>query len=106
MSIEFVTGPDDERLTNYRNVPDAELLRHRGLFVAEGRLVVRRLLAGSRFAARSVLVTDTAYQALEDLLGDAGVPVYRAPQAMLNEITGFNIHRGCLAIRERGPEPY
>jgi tRNA G18 (ribose-2'-O)-methylase SpoU len=73
------------------------------LFVAEGRLVVRRLLEASRFGARSVLVTDSAYRALDDVLRDADVPVYCVPQALLNEIAGFNIHRGCLAIGERGP---
>jgi tRNA G18 (ribose-2'-O)-methylase SpoU len=103
VSVEYISEPHDARLADYQNIPDAELLRDRGLFVAEGRLVVRRLLAGSRFATRSVLVTDTAYRALEDLLGDVGVPVYRVTQALLNEITGFNIHRGCLAIGERGP---
>src|SRR5690349_280211 len=102
MSIEAISNPDDERLADYRNIPDAELLRGRGLFVAEGRLVVRRLLTGSRFETRSVLVTDSAYHALEDLLSDASVPVYRMPQALLNEVTGFNIHRGCLAIGARG----
>ena len=37
------------RLADYRGVPDPELARARGVFVAEGRLVVRRLLgvAGS-----------------------------------------------------------
>jgi tRNA G18 (ribose-2'-O)-methylase SpoU len=103
VAIEFITDPDDERVAEYRNVPDAALLRDGGLFVAEGRLVVRRLLAGSRFATRSVLVTDAAYVALEELLADARVPVYRVPQPLLHGITGFNIHRGCLAIGERGP---
>jgi tRNA G18 (ribose-2'-O)-methylase SpoU len=102
MPTDVITHSDDERLTDYRNIPDAELLRRRGLFVAEGRLVVRRLLTGSRFATRSVLVTDAAYGALEDLVGDARVPVYRVSQALVNEIAGFNIHRGCLAIGERG----
>ena len=37
-----MTGP-------YRNVPDAELVRTRGVFVAEGRQVVRQLLTASRF---------------------------------------------------------
>ena len=103
MSSELITNPDDPRLTDYRNIPDAELLRDRGAFVAEGRLVVCRLLTGSRFATRSVLVTDAAYRALEDRLADVRVPVYRVTQPVLNAITGFNMHRGCLAIGERGP---
>ena len=35
---------DDPRLADYRNVPDRVLLRDRGVFVAEGRIVVRHLL--------------------------------------------------------------
>jgi hypothetical protein len=30
--------------------------------------------------------------------------VYLVPQAVMNGITGFNLHRGCLAIGER-PRP-
>jgi tRNA G18 (ribose-2'-O)-methylase SpoU len=93
---------DDPRLADYRNIPDRELLRDRGIFVAEGRLVVRRLLIGSRFAARSVLVTPAAYGALADALAGSEVPVYVAAQELLNGITGINLHRGCLAIGERG----
>ena len=100
-----VDDPSDPRLDDYRNVPDAELLERRGLFVAEGRLVVRRLLTSSRFAARSVLVTAPAYDALKDLLEHCDLPVFLVPQSLLNGIVGFNIHRGCLAIGERGAGP-
>jgi tRNA G18 (ribose-2'-O)-methylase SpoU len=34
----------------------------------------------------------------------ADVPVYVVPQWMINAVTGFNIHRGCLAIGERPAE--
>ncbi|MBI3048921.1 MAG: RNA methyltransferase [Acidobacteria bacterium] len=95
----------DRRLDDYRNVPDSELLRRRGLFVAEGRLVVRRLLAERRFLTRSVMVTEAARASLDDVLGARpDVPVYVVPLAVMNGITGFNIHRGCLAIGER-PQP-
>lgn len=98
MPVSSISDPSDPRLDDYCNVPDAELLRARGIFVAEGRLVVRRLLTASRFAARSVLVTDVAYRSLEDLLADSALPVFVVPPALLEDITGFNIHRGCLAI--------
>ena len=101
----YVDDPADPRLDDYRNVPDAELLERRGLFVAEGRLVVRRLLASSRFAARSVLVTAPARESLKDVLDGCDLPVFVVPQLLLNGITGFNIHRGCLAIGERGAGP-
>jgi len=97
-----IAAPDDPRLAEFRNVPDAELLVRHGLFVAEGRLVVRRLLAESPFAARSVMVTEPALTSLHDVLTTHdGLPVYVVPQEVMNEITGFNIHRGCLALGER-----
>src|SRR3954464_8546220 len=39
-----IHSEDDERVADYRNIPDPELVERRGIFVAEGRLVVRRLL--------------------------------------------------------------
>jgi tRNA G18 (ribose-2'-O)-methylase SpoU len=102
--VAFITDPGDARLSDYRNVPDAELLRTRDLFVAEGRLVVRRLLTASRCSVRSVLVSDAAWCALEDVLADRHLPIYRVPQPLFLDITGFNIHRGCLAIGERPPQ--
>ena len=96
---------DDPRIADYRNVPDPELLASRGVFVAEGRHVVRRLLTGSRFRTRSLLLTDAALEALQDLIGRVpDVPIFVVEQSSMNEVTGFNIHRGCLAVGER-PAP-
>src|SRR5688572_24549449 len=58
-----IDDPGDLRLADYRGIPDSELARARGGFVAEGRLVVRRLLT-SRFATRSVMVTPAALDAV------------------------------------------
>jgi tRNA G18 (ribose-2'-O)-methylase SpoU len=101
-----IIDPADPRLVDYRNVPDGELLERRGLFVAEGRLVVTRLLAGGRFRARSVLVTAPAHRALAGALDvRPDVPVYVVPQAVMNTVSGFDVHRGCLAVGERPPRP-
>ncbi len=101
----MVDAPTDPRLALYRGVRDAELLRSHGVFVAEGRLVVRRLLE-SRFRTRSVLVTPTARAELSDVLErlDEAPPVYEADMDLFRQLTGFNVHRGCLAIGER-PAP-
>jgi tRNA G18 (ribose-2'-O)-methylase SpoU len=97
-----VDDPADPRLAPYRNVPDHQLLAGEGVFVAEGRLVVRRLIEGKRLHARSVMVTDAALVPLQDLLNTRSeLPVYVVPQSVMNGVTGFNLHRGCLAIGER-----
>jgi tRNA G18 (ribose-2'-O)-methylase SpoU len=100
-----VNDPDDLRIDAYRNVPDPDLLIQGGLFVAEGRLVVRRLIEGRRFPVRSVMVTEAALVPLRDVLATRDeLTVYVVTQAVMNGITGFNLHRGCLAIGER-PRP-
>lgn len=105
MPIVRVEDPGDPRLAAYRNVPDHKLLTEQGLFVAEGRLVVRRLIETQRLPTRSVMVTDAALVPLLDLLDTRQeLPVYLVPQAVMNGITGFNLHRGCLALGER-PQP-
>lgn len=100
--IELATW-DDSRLELYRLLAAPARLKAAGLFVAEGRLVVRRLLASPRFRTRSVLVTPAAAGSLADILPSAGVPVLVIPQALMNDVAGFNIHRGCLALAERPP---
>jgi len=97
-----LTSLDDSRLAAYRNVGNPSALRQAGLFVAEGRLVVRRLLALPRFRMHSVLVTRAACDALQDTLtAVSGPPVLIVSQGLMNEVAGFNFHRGCLALAER-----
>jgi tRNA G18 (ribose-2'-O)-methylase SpoU len=98
-----IVSIDDPRLADYRNIPDSKLLASRGVFIAEGRLVVRRLPDRSRFTTRSLLVTPTAHAALADIEPRLrALPVYVVEQEVLNGVAGFNVHRGCLAVGERG----
>jgi tRNA G18 (ribose-2'-O)-methylase SpoU len=102
LPVFTITDPSDPRLADYRNIPDPELIHERGLFVAEGRLVVRRLLLESRFTARSMLLTTAGHESLADaLVGREDLPVYLVEPPVVQAITGFDIHRGCLAIGER-----
>jgi tRNA G18 (ribose-2'-O)-methylase SpoU len=104
MPITLITDPNDHRLEDYRGVSDPALLERSRLFIAEGRLVVARLLTGGRFETRSVLVTRPALASLAGALPtDTPLPVYVVPQPVMNGVTGFNIHRGCLAVGVRRP---
>jgi tRNA G18 (ribose-2'-O)-methylase SpoU len=93
----------DPRLAAYRQLADSELMRDNGLFVAEGRLVLRRIVDAGRFTVRSVLLNDTNFQALSGTLQrlPRDVPVFRCDTGDFLHITGFNLHRGCLALVER-----
>jgi tRNA G18 (ribose-2'-O)-methylase SpoU len=98
-------SPGDERLAPFRDVHAGEARARHGLFLAEGRLVVRRLLTESRYRTRALLVTAAAYASLADVLAmhEAALPIHVVPTAWMRDITGFNLHRGCLAVGERGP---
>ena len=65
-NVETVEDPEDPRLTDYREIRDAERRRRSGTFIAEGRQVVRRLLDVGRYRARSALVTPPAQAAEGD----------------------------------------
>ena len=102
MTVVRIESDADERLSDFRNIPDPSLLVRRGLFVAEGRLVVTRLLA-SGMETRALLVTETALASLGESTANGDFPVYVVPQEVMNSVAGFNFHRGCLAIGVRPP---
>ncbi len=106
VNVLAIDDERDGRLEAYRNVPDPELLARRQLFVAEGRLVVRRLLTSSGLTPRSVLVTQPALASLLDVLARwPTLPVYLVPQGVMDGVAGFNVHRGCLGLGDRPTPP-
>jgi tRNA G18 (ribose-2'-O)-methylase SpoU len=104
--VERILSPADPRVADYRGVSEPERLRVRDLFIAEGRLVVSRLLGDPRWTVRSVLVSDAALRDLEPALrAVAGrVEIFTCAATDFLGITGHDIHRGCLALVER-PQP-
>jgi tRNA G18 (ribose-2'-O)-methylase SpoU len=103
VKLERIADAGDPRLVDYRGVRDPEWLRSRGVFLAEGRGVVRILLAARDFRARSVVVTEAALAAVGDAL-DAlpdATPVYLVTHAVLLATSGVRFHQGCVAVGER-----
>jgi tRNA G18 (ribose-2'-O)-methylase SpoU len=104
--VARIEHAEDPRVAAYREVRDGELVRAHGLFVAEGRHVVRRVLADRRYHVQSVLVNDAALRDLapdiEQL--DSDLPVFLGEAAALAAIAGYGVHRGCLALVRRPPE--
>jgi tRNA G18 (ribose-2'-O)-methylase SpoU len=93
-----VDAPDDPRLADYIGLTDAALRRN-DIFVVEGSLALRQLIA-SNYTMRSALVAPNRVSEL----GDVDVPVYVAELSVMEQVAGFNIHRGLLASAER-PAP-
>jgi tRNA G18 (ribose-2'-O)-methylase SpoU len=98
-----IDDPDDPRLADYREVRERDLIGRRGSFIAEGQVVLEKLLRSGRHPVRSVLVADKRLARLDPLLSGLGeaVPVYAASQAVMDGVVGFPIHRGILAVGTR-----
>lgn len=105
METRLIETLDDPRIAGYRAARDADL-RGGSTFLAEGRHNVRRLLTVSRFRTRSVFVTPAGLEGIRDALLRAPrpAPVYLASQRIMNDVVGYDMHRGCLAEGERGAE--
>ena len=104
-----IDDPADPRLDDVRDLNHSDnrpdLPGGKGLIVAEGPLVVSRLLA-SRFPARTLVGFPgklDAYLAEHDVPDD--VAVYEVSREVLAAAAGFDLHRGLLATADRAPEP-
>ena len=95
--------PGDPRLEPFLHISDARMMQERGLFVAEGRMVVQRLLADPRYTVESMLVNAASLAALRDGITrlPGATPVFECATSAFEAVTGFNIHRGCLALVRR-----
>jgi len=101
-----VADPDDPRLAAFHSVRERDLVGREGRFIAEGEVVLRVLITRARHTAEAVLLAEKRVEGLADLLAqlDEDTPVYVAPQAVMDAIAGFHIHRGILAVGRRAPE--
>jgi len=103
MPVIALTDPADERLADYRDLTDVALRRRiepaAGLYMAEGAKVISRALAGGH-RPRSLLVAERWLDSVESLV-DAHTPIYVAPAAVLESVTGYDVHRGALAAMHR-----
>src|SRR6476620_10323196 len=101
-NILRITSADDPRVAIYGGVRDPARFRSNGVFVAEGRLVVRRVLSDAKFSVQSLLLNDAAYRELAPLIERAPeMDVLICDTSDFLGITGVNIHRGCLALVKR-----
>ena len=70
--------------------------------MAEGRLIVERLLSLPDLRVHSIALTPTAARVMAPLVdGLTDTPVLICEPAVLEAVTGFDFHRGCLALAYR-----
>lgn len=108
LDVQDVDDPDDPRLDDFRDLNSVDrrpdLPTGKGLVIAEGVLVVQRMLA-SRFAPHALLGTGRRLSELEDDLAGSAAPFYRASADVMARVVGFHLNRGVLAAARRVPEP-
>ncbi|MDS2171681.1 RNA methyltransferase [Nesterenkonia sp. CL21] len=106
--IVVLDSADDPRATDYRSLTDAALRRRQdiahGMYMAESSQVVRRAVdAGHR--PRSFFMEHRHLAGLADVVARwPQAPVYLGEQQVLQDITGFHLHRGALAAMHRPAE--
>lgn len=105
--IEQITHPDDPRVAPYRDVKEKDLVGRQGLFLAEGEVVLRRLIDAPDMETVSVLLAKKRLEKLADSLAKLPptTPVYAAAPEVLDAVAGFPLHRGMLAIGRRRVAP-
>ena len=102
-----ITNVDDQRIEPYRDIRERDMVGRQGLFVAEGRVVVEKLVGSSVNQLLSLLIAAKRVAALEPLLAQLpdDVPVFVASQPVIDAVAGFPMHRGILAVGRRVENP-
>ncbi len=99
-----VERADDERLSDFAGLRYPERRMHLevsgGFYVGEGTLVVERMISLGA-PIRAVATTPAVHERHRDALDRVDAPVYVLERAMLNELVGFDLHRGIVASATR-----
>jgi len=99
-----ITDPADPRLDDFRDLSRADRRPDRpggrGLVIAEGTVVVRRLVE-SAYPIRSLLGIRRRYDELSGDLAATAAPFYVAVADVMAEVVGFHLNRGVLATADR-----
>ena len=108
MPIHYLESARDPRVSDYTQLTDVHLRKLRepaeGMYIAESSRVLRRALAAGH-RPRSFFLAEKLLADLQDVLdAHPDVPAFIGHASLLEEITGFHLHRGAMAAMER-PAP-
>jgi tRNA G18 (ribose-2'-O)-methylase SpoU len=99
-----IEDPADARLRDYVGLTDMELRKRtepeRGLFIAEGEKVIGRALDAG-YPMRSMVLSDKWLAVMGPAIDRFDGPVFVAAPQVLEQVTGFHVHRGALAAMGR-----
>ena len=107
-TITPVDDPADPRLDDFRDLSAADRRPDRpggrGLVIAEGVVVVRRLVA-SAYPVRSLLGVPRRMAELAEDVAGLPVPAYVTDPDTMASVVGFHLNRGVLAVAGRAASP-
>ena len=105
--IVEISSLDDPRLSDYSHLTDVALKKSGGgLYIAESLLVLERAI-GAGHRPRSVLALGTSVAEAVAATRGFDIPIFSGPSELLEELTGYLLHRGLIAAMHRPalPEP-
>lgn len=99
-NIIAIHDTGDERLAAYRSIKEKDLVGRQGLFIAEGKSVLNVALRSNRFELLSLLILENRLAGLNRQLQlcSPDLPVYVVSSSIMDQIAGFHVHRGILAV--------
>ena len=104
-NITQITDRGDSRIAPFVDIRERDLTGGTdGRFIVEGKVPLSILLTKSRFKLDSLFLCETRLQPLAEILAKVppDIPIYVAPQDLMDKIAGFPIHRGVLACARKG----
>lgn len=106
-NLIFIDDPEDVRLAQFRNIRERDIVGRDEGFIIEGRVVLEVMVSHRAADLAAVLILQNRASGLESLIGrvPAGVPVYVAPNAVIDKVAGFHVHRGVLAVGRKKAQP-
>ncbi len=105
MTVIEISSLDDPRLVDYSHLTDVALKKSGGgLYIAESLLVLERAIAAGH-RPRSVLALGTSVDEAVAATSGFDIPIFSGPADLLEELTGYLLHRGLIAAMHRPELP-
>jgi tRNA G18 (ribose-2'-O)-methylase SpoU len=108
MPVVPISSLSDPRLSDFAHATDVALKKadgsEHGLYIAESLLVLERAIrAGHR--PRSVLALGGSVDDAVNATAAFDIPIFSGPSELLEQLTGYLLHRGLIAAMERPALP-
>jgi tRNA G18 (ribose-2'-O)-methylase SpoU len=105
MAVIEISSLDDPRLVDYSHLTDVALKKSGGgIYLAESLLVLERAIAAGH-VPRSVLALGSSVEDAVRVTAGFDIPVFSGAPELLEELTGYLLHRGLIAAMHRPALP-